>query len=63
MVFACSGSFAFGHDLDEIYLFSLPNKRFDVKLIQIMYSMTLIISYPMALLPAFKIIEKNGRLQ
>jgi len=33
ILFSITGSFAFGHKLKDIYLFSLPNDRLDVKFV------------------------------
>ncbi|KAL4474446.1 hypothetical protein ABPG72_007845 [Tetrahymena utriculariae] len=62
IVFSVVAVIAYGDDMNEIILFSLPNDQKSVQFFQIMYAFALIMSYPLQLLPTFQILESNLKI-
>ncbi|EAS06664.2 transmembrane amino acid transporter protein (macronuclear) [Tetrahymena thermophila SB210] len=62
IVFSVVAVIAYGDDMNEIILFSLPNDQKSVQFFQIIYAFALIMSYPLQLLPTFQILESNQKI-
>jgi proton-coupled amino acid transporter len=57
------GVLAFGQNMKDIILFALPNDSAEIKIFQISYAIALALTYPLQIIPVFRILEDNQTIK